>query len=492
MCRLIVDGQAVWGTTVAADGLFSLSTDANLTRPVSDAQSLILKVSMVGYNPTDIIIAPGKKNVDLGAVYLSESAALGEVTVEAAAISEVRGRTVLIPSRADVNASSSALSLFQKLFLPGLEANPVNRSLSVDGGSPVILINGIPSTIDDFNAIQPKEIARVEYSRFTPARYADSGKSGLLNITLKKRSDGGRVYLWGRSALNTAFVDANVNLSYHQGKSQFSALYTPSWRNYQSVYDYTSESFIGDDFRVDLNSRDRNPFNYFYQSARLKYDYVHDPSTLFSATFRITPLTSGRRVIGSFADSQLGQYDLRSHSSSSDFAPSLDLFFRRDFSSRHALELQVVGTLSSNDYSRGNTYIYPASPEDTYVMDVESRRRSLISEASYTFKASQATSLSAGFQNTVSHSRNTYKTTGYRPVLTENNNYIYARLGQQIGNIYLALASGAKLFWIKNDLNRRHFIRNISSAQVSWKISGAWSLQGSFRYSPDILSLIHI
>lgn len=92
-------------------------------------------------------------------------------------------------------------------------------------------------------------------------------------------------------------------------------------------------------------------------------------------------------------------------------------------------------------------------------------------------------------QNTLSHSRNTYLTTDYRPVLTENNNYIYARLGQQWGKVYFTVATGAKLFWIKNDLNKRHFVKNLTTVQAVWNIDRRWRLTGAFAYSPGIPSL---
>lgn len=248
------------GTTSGADGTFSLDTDAK--------SAINLTVTMTGYSPTDIIIEEGTKNLNVGTIYLDDGVALGEVTVTANTATHSRGRTIVYPSSGDIKASATSLSLFQKLPLPGLQANPVNRSLTVDGGSPVILINGIPSSIDDVNALQPKDIEKIEFSRFTPARYADSGKSGLISITLKTRTDGGDVYLWGRSAVNTAFVDGNVRASYHQGPSQFTLSYVPSWRNYQKVYDNTTESYIGTDTKVDLEEHDRDPFNYHYHQMK--------------------------------------------------------------------------------------------------------------------------------------------------------------------------------------------------------------------------------
>ena len=284
-------------------------------------------------------------------------------------------------------------------------------------------------------------------------------------------------------------MDGNVRASYHQGPSQFTLSYNPSWRNYQDVFDNSSESYIGDDFRVDIEERDRNPFNYFYNNLSLKYDYLPNAATLFSATFRTTALTRKSRTLATTADTFLGDYENSNVTRNKDLAPSLDLFFKRDFNPHNSLEVQVVGTLSGSDYRRSNLYTFSDGSTSDYVMDVDSRRRSLISEICYTHQFSRRTSLSAGYQNTISHSTNTYLTTAYEPVLTENNNYIYARFGQQIGRVNLSVATGAKLYWIKNDLNKRHFIRNLTTVQAQWNISQKWNLRASFQYTPSIPSL---
>ncbi len=480
-CRLLSNDKLVSGENADANGVFTFETDVKTT--------LSLEISMTGFSSTNIIIESGARNLNLGNIYLEEGVNLDEVTVSGNPVVNSKGRTIVYPSASEVKASATAIGLFQKLPLAGLQANPINRTVSVDGGTPVILINGVPSSIDDVNALQPKDIEKIEFSRFTPARYADSGNSGFINITLKKRNDGGQIYAWGRSALNTAFVDANIRASYHQGPSQLTLQYRPSWRNYQEVYDNTTESYIGDDFRVDLKEHDRNPFNYHYHALRLKYDFSPSVKTLFSATFNVTPNYNKSRSIAHTYDSELGEYDNNNLTTSKDLTPSLDLFLRHDFNENNSLEAQVVGTLSSSDYRRDNNYIFPDGSTDSYIMNVDSRRRSLISEISYIHTFSEKTSLSAGFQNTVSRSKNNYLSSDYKPVLTENNNYAYVRLGQRFGKFYLAMATGAKLFWINNDLNKRHFIRNLSSAQISYNINQSWNLQGSFRYAPSIPSL---
>lgn len=480
-CRLLSDGKLVEGTSAGPDGEFSLTT--GLRTPLN------LEISMTGFSSVAIIIEPGSRNLNIGKVFLDEGVILQEVTVTANRMISSKGHTIIYPSGADVRASSSSLSLFQKLPLAGLDANPINRTISVDGGSPVILINGVPSTMADVNALQPKDIEKIEYSRSTPARYLDSNHSGFINITLKKRSDGGQIYAWGRSAVTTAFMDANLSASYHQGSSRFTLQYNPSWRNYQNVYDNVTESFIAQDFRVNLEEHDRNPFNYHYHDIRLRYDFSPTSKTLFSVTFNATPLLSSSRTISHTVDSELGEYNGNSSTGSKDFTPSLDLFLHQDFNDKNSLEVQLVGTLNSSDYRRDNNYIFTDGTEKTYIMNVDSRRRSLISEISYIHTFNERTSISAGFQNTISHSRNTYLSSDYKPILTENNNYAYLRLGQRIGKFFLTLSTGAKMFWIRNDLNRRHFMRNISVAHLSWNINSQWSLQGTFRYTPVIPSL---
>ncbi len=482
LCELKSASTTLAKVATDNNGAFAIDVDSK------DAADLV--VSYVGFSNTEIVIPNGSKNIDLGTLYLNSSVLLNEVTVSAQQVVQGKqGRTIVIPSAAEIKASSTALTLFDKLPLPGLDTDKVSRKISVDGGTPVILIDGVPSSMNDFNALQAKDIDRVEYSRITPARYSDKGNSGFVNVILKRRDDGGSVYAWLRGCPTTCFFDDNLNFTYHQGPSQFSLAYNSSWRNYHSVYDSSVESYIGNDYRVDLVENDRNPFNYFTNVLQAKYNYRPNSSTLFSSTFKLDTSSNNNRTLGDAHDSQLGNYDYKYNVTDKELSPSLDLFLRRDFNDKNSLEVQVVGTLSSDDYKRTNIYNYDDANSDVYKNAVENRRRSLISEISYNHDFSSNTSLSAGVQNTLSHSTNKYLGTDYKPVLTENNNYIYAKLSQQYKNLYVSLSTGMKLFWMKNDLNKRNFSRNLSQIFARWSINKKWSMQLAVAYRPSIPSL---
>lgn len=343
--------------------------------------------------------------------------------------------------------------------------------------------------MDDVNSLQPGDIARIEYSRVTPARYLDKGTNGLINITLKKRDDGGQFYGWIRDCPYIGFFDANIKASYHQGPSQFTISYAPSWRDYDDVYDVTDRSYIGNDFRVNLHEDGRSPFMYLSNPIKVKYDYAPTSKTTFSATFNASFNKDSRKSDATTFDSELGEYSNNNTSGGHSFTPSLDLFLHHDFNERNSLEAQVVGTLMSSDYRRTNYYHLPGQEEDSYIMDVDTRRRSLITEINYTHIFGQTTAIAAGYQNSLSHSKNTYKTTDYIPTLTENNNYIYLRVEQMIKRVYLSASTGMKLFWIENDMNKRHFIRNLSQFQANWNVSNSFSITGTFTYQPTIPSL---
>ncbi|MDE6331141.1 MAG: outer membrane beta-barrel family protein, partial [Muribaculaceae bacterium] len=160
------------------------------------------------------------------------------------------------------------------------------------------------------------------------------------------------------------------------------------------------------------------------------------------------------------------------------------------FNEKNSLEAQVVGTITSDNYRHYNHYDIPGN--NNFVNDVNNRRRSLISEISYVHGFDQTMTLSGGIQNSMSHNTNEYIGKDFKPVLTDNNNYIYARFSKQFSRVYLTAATGMKLFWTRNDDIRRNFIRNLSSLNASWYLGQKWVVQGSFSYTPVIPSLAQL
>lgn len=481
LCEIKVADKQIASTTTNEEGGFSLD--------FSNDDAVDLFVSLAGFKRSEIIIPAGKKDMNVGEVYLSDAVALKEVTVEAHTMVSANGRTIVYPSATQIKASSTALSLFQKLPLPGLIVNPIQRSMSVEGSTPVIVINGIPSNMEDVNSLQAKDIERVEYSAIVPARYAAAGGRGFISITLKKREDGGTFYGWVQSAFTTGFMDGSINTSYHQGPSQFSLRYTPTWRNYQDVEDYITESFIADDFRVDIDHQARSPFHYFFNPINMKYIYTPNERTVFQASFNTRISEDKHRMIGIDKDTYFGDYSTYRKTSANSVNSSLDLYLRHDFDKKNSLEVEVVGTLSTPDFRYFTAYTYADGSSDDYTSNVDGHRRSLISEIHYKHDFSENSIISVGGRNTLSYNRNKYLITGYSPILTDNNTYVYANYQHQVKRVYLNLTTGMQMIWMKNDFNKRHFIRNVTRFNTHWTITDHWNSGAEFAFSPQIPGL---
>lgn len=477
-CILTADGRQVSETTTDPSGSFSIST------PLKG--NLILTIDKDDYNPTDVIVESGAKEVDLGIVWLSSGTMLDELQVEGSVTFDAKGRTIVYPSQADVKASPNSLSLFSKLPLAGLTTDPVFRTISVLGDQPTILIDGVPSTQQDLLQLRPGNIEKIEYSILPPARYANGNGKGFISITLKKRNDGGQVDIWARGALNTVMDDASISASYHQGPSNFTLSVSPSWRNYHKVFDYTEESFIGDDgYRLDQVTSDSNPFNYFTLPASLRYTFAPNAATVFTATLNMNLHKSHRSTYGETEDFLDNDYDFSKVQHDRDLTTSLDLYFRRDFNPANSLEAQMVGTLADNRYDRDNDYLYHSGSEESYFVDVKSKRRSLITALSYVHNFADYTSLTAGVRNTLSHSRNHYFESDYRPVLTENNNYIYVSASHLLNKVYMTARTGALINCLRNDGSSHTYANNTSTLQMQWTPRQIFSLTFYTNYASN-------
>lgn len=450
---------------------------------------LNLVISKPGFSDIIASIESPREQIDMGILWMSDATTLDELVVNGSVSVDARGRTIVYPSLSQVKASSTSIDLMQKLALPALEANPISRTITVMKSEPIILINGVPSSKDEFLTIAPSKIERIEYSIIPPAKYAPSGQNGYISVTLKDRTDGGSVNLWARSALQTTFFDGSFATAYHQGPSEFRVSYAPSWRNYHDVHDVMEGAYIGDDFKVNISAADTNPFNYFNSPISLRYIFSPKISTMFSATLNLNTIASHNYSYGDQKDDIAGDYTFDKDTHDKSFNPSLDLYFKHDFNERNTLEVNVVGTLNNNKYRRANLYIYPDRPNESYDININSSRRSLITSASYDHNFSDATTLSAGLRNTLSHSRNTYIDTDDAPVLTENNNYAYVSLSQMIKRFYFNISTGLSMYWMKNDDVRHHYFCNNTRMTLQWVPSNMFMVTGTFNYNSGIPGL---
>ena len=90
LCRLYSGDMLVQKSVSEHPGAFTIATEKK--------DEVILRFSLAGFSETEILIAPGAKNLDLGQILLTESIDLDELTVTSISQYNVRGRTIVYPA----------------------------------------------------------------------------------------------------------------------------------------------------------------------------------------------------------------------------------------------------------------------------------------------------------------------------------------------------------------------------------------------------------
>ncbi|KAB2845268.1 MAG: TonB-dependent receptor, partial [Ignavibacterium sp.] len=189
----VKDSSMINGTITDKDGRFKLE---NL--PYGQ---YYIKVSYIGYATKfidSIRINPRTADVDLGTIYIDEqSIEIGNVLVTGQKEMVINNldKKVINVDKDLTSTGGSAVDVVGNI--PSVTVD-LDGNVSYRGNQNItILIDGKPSTLvgasnsDILNSIPATQIESIELVTNPSARYDPDGTSGILNIILKKRIDGG-------------------------------------------------------------------------------------------------------------------------------------------------------------------------------------------------------------------------------------------------------------------------------------------------------------
>ncbi|MEP5936204.1 MAG: carboxypeptidase-like regulatory domain-containing protein, partial [Winogradskyella arenosi] len=177
------------GTTTDFDGNFTL-TDL----PINS----ILVISYIGFVPQEITI---KDSTPLAITLVEDTESLSEVVVigygtqkvtnVSGAISTVKSESIekLNPTRVEeaLQGNASGVSVVQS-GSPGSKPTVLVRGIpSFTGTDPVVIIDGVPQTLDDLNSINSSDIQSLNILKdaASTAIYGVKGGNGVIVVTTK-------------------------------------------------------------------------------------------------------------------------------------------------------------------------------------------------------------------------------------------------------------------------------------------------------------------
>ena len=402
---------------------------------------------------------------------------LNEVTVKAAKVVNKTDGMIIYPTDAQKQASNNGYSILEKLTLANLRIDNISHSFTAidNRGGVQIRINGIVVGKSEMLALNPKDIAKIDFINNPGVRYGD-GIAYVIDIVTRRNESGYTVGTDLTSALTTLQGDGMVYGKWNKGKSELSLSYDVSGYRTKGEKSRQTADYTLKDGRI--YTIERNDVESLRKSishdTKLTYNWADSTATVFHASlsgvfnnapdnYTVKDVVDGTR-----------QYKATSRAKDKSYSPVLDIYFFRQLTPRQSITANAVGTYistqTSSFYDEGAPYKY----------DVDGKTASLLTEVIYENRLKPFT-FSTGLNYSYKHIKNDYL--GDASSLTKTNNnrlYAFAEIKGMLQPFSYTLGMGASFIHYTQNGHRYNFWTFHPKASLTYQINN--SMQLSYTY----------
>ncbi|MDE6655341.1 MAG: outer membrane beta-barrel family protein [Muribaculaceae bacterium] len=405
-----------------------------------------------GYREHPVTVTHDTIDTDLGDIYLEphDAIELKDVEVSGPAMVTKQDRMVFFVDSNEAKASVSVSDLISRLRIPGAMVDLVSGAVTVGGGSVAYEVDNVPRDFSYVRTISPDKVKRIEVSDHPTGRYTGTGVGNVIFIYLKEPSEGGSLYDNLQSFLTRENLQNDLNVSYNQGKSEFSLLYNFALQNdYRYLYE-GEQRYRGASASVDISEISRRrTIKCTTNRIGLDWTYRMDAGTMLivEATTRIyrdsySMATDNSRRVVSPAQSGDISYTAVENTANRISTPSVDVYFSHE-GEDYSINADVKGSLgeATNDWS--NSELFSDGQEHSFTNYGTNRTSSLSAEVEYR-RGRPDGFLAFTARNVYTGARSEYRTPA-QSVARQASNVSWlsaSRLWSRSGRYLLAMAGG--------------------------------------------------
>lgn len=398
---------------------------------------------------------------------------LGEVTVKAAKVVNKSDGMIIYPTDAQKQASNNGYSILEKLTLANLRIDNINHTVTAidNRGGVQLRVNGIVAGKQEMLALNPKDIAKINFINNPGVRYGD-GIAYVIDIVTRRAESGYTVGTDLTTALTTLQGDGMVYGKWNKGRSEWSLTYDVNgYKSKGSKSSQLAEYTLTDG---SIYTVERNDVESLRKSiahdAKLTYNWADTTATVFQASlsgaFNDAPDDYNIKEIADGAR----RYRATSRDADKSYSPVLDIYFFRQITPRQSVTANAVGTYIStqtcNYYDEGNPYRY----------DVDGKTASLLTEIIYENRMKPFT-LSTGLNNSYKHINNDYSGDASSLTKTSNNRlYAFAEIKGTMRKLRYTLGAGASYIHYTQNGHRYNFWTFHPKASLTYDINNSMQL----------------
>ena len=393
---------------------------------------------------------------------------------------------IVYPTDAQKQASNNGYSILEKLTLANIRIDNINHTITAidNRGSVQLRVNGIVVGKQEMLALNPKDIAKIDFINNPGVRY-DESIGYVIDIVTRRSESGYTIGTDVTSALTTLQGDGSVYGKWNRGKSEWSLSYDVSgYKNKGEKSKQLSQYTLTDGSIYTIERNDVESLSKaIAHDTKLTYNWSDSTATVFqtslSGAFNNTPdnynikdITDGSR-----------QYQATSREHNKSLSPVLDIYFFRQFTPRQSITANAVSTYISTQtgsyYDEGTPYQY----------DVDGKTASLLTEVIYENRLKPFT-LSTGLNYSYKHTKNDYL--GDASALTNTNNnrlYAFAEIKGMLQPLHYTLGAGASYIHYTQNGHRYNFWTFHPKASLTYQINNSMQLSYTYRMQ-DVVSRI--
>ncbi len=488
---LLTDSSFVAGTTSDEGGKFTLYN--------IDKGNYILTVSCIGYPNCITQLNNLSKDIDLGVIVLEElPVELQGITITASQVITKLDRQIVLPTRSQIQNSTSGYELLSKMMLPGLKIDLLQNVVSTIGGETVQLrINDMKATAPQVHALRPGNVVRVEYIDNPGIRYADEGISAVINFIVRQHTSGISAGVNLTNSFTTGFGNDNIYIKANHKQSEFGLNYYMTYRDYNDRFTNDDQSFL----LKDGSSRNRRlegislPFNYTTHDVEFSYNLFQPDDYTFNAVFRNSIFNAPKRdVAQNIVENNIPKGHSYNKMTDKSNTPAIDLYFMKHLPHKQSITANIVGTFIGSDYSRNYKEYFSDinNPHSNYAYSADGNKYSLIGEGIYE-KEFKPFELSLGLQYTQAHTKNIYEgTTDAITRMNTSNTYAYTQIQGKIKELSYMLGVGVSRQAFDENDEGFVFYTFRPSFMVSYPVFKGANLRYIFNVQPTLPSLSNL
>ena len=459
-------------------------------------QDYILRITYIGFATNYIRINNLEKNIDLGDISLiSDSQNLDEVTVTANKVINKVDRQIILPSKMEIESSTNGFDMLNKMFIPGLIIDPINKSIKSRNQNVQLRINGIRATIQEVQSLIPNDISRVEYFDEPGVRFGDENVGAVVNfIVTRTKESGAYIAVEARNAPFIEFGDDRLSVKANHKASQFSLDYSVSYRGYDKRWSDGNGTYNFPNNTIEYRKKGiKEPMSYQYHDFNLAYNLTKADKYTFNVSLK-DQIFNSNQVIGSnilYTNDNI-ETAAYSRNKMKSNTPSLDIYYRQELKNKQSLAINVVGTYIGSDEKRN----YNESREDntdplSIFNKIDGDKYSIIGEVLYNKEFENNMILTLGGKHTQGYTENKYRGNTVSDNTMKNaESYVYAQLqGKFSDKLKYSVGIGGSRVWFKEDQFDKTYFMIRPSLRLSYSLNDEVNLRYSFNVKTSVPSL---